>query len=286
MEESLEDRLAEAEAELARRNEDLRMLADASRELAATVDTHELGDLTCRLVCRFLGADAVELQTAESTYRHVERHTIDDRGPEGFLPLQTAIGRVGALRWWRSHPLVEPEEQGLAVIAARAAIGIEHAILMDSTEASALRDPLTGLLNRAGALHALGEIRGPFSIALLDVDNFKVVNDRFGQAEGDRVLERLAQVLLQGRFGDVVARWGGEEFLVALPGAEPEGAANRLRRVLERIQETVRSGVAQVTFSCGVASVGPDGLDRALADADRALYMAKRDGPGTVRTAE
>jgi len=193
---------------------------------------------------------------------------------------------VGALRWWRSHPLIEPEEQGLAVIAARAAIGIEHAILMDSTEASALRDPLTGLLNRAGALHALGEIRGPFSIALLDVDNFKVVNDRFGQAEGDRVLERLAQVLLQGRFGDVVARWGGEEFLVALPGAEPEGAANRLRRVLERIQDTVRSGVAHVTFSCGVASVGADGLDRALADADRALYMAKRDGPGTVKTAE
>src|SRR3954468_12571938 len=122
----------------------LRFPPAPSRELGATVDTHELGDLTCRLVCRFLGADAVELQTAESTYRHVERHTIEDRGPEGFLPLSTAIGRVGALRWWRSHPLGEAEEQGLAVIAGRAAIGIEHAILMDSTEASALRDPLTG----------------------------------------------------------------------------------------------------------------------------------------------
>ena len=286
MPEPLEDRLAETEAELARRDEDLRLLAEASRELAATVDTHELGDLTCRLVARFLGADAVELQTAQSTYRHVERDQRGDRPADGFVPLATAIGRVGDLRWWRSYPLTASEEDGLAVITSRAAIGIEHAILMDAAEAQALRDPLTGLLNRAGALHALTEIRGSFSIALLDVDNFKVVNDRFGQAEGDRVLERLAQVLLQGRFGDVVARWGGEEFLVALPGAEPEGAASRLRRVLERIQDTVRAGVASVTFSCGVAPVGADGLDRALAEADRALYLAKQEGPGTVRVAE
>src|SRR4051794_41804897 len=97
------------------------MLADASRELGATVDTHELGDLTCRLVARFLGADAVELQTTESTYRHVERHTIADRGPDGFLPLQTAIGRVGALRWWRSAPLAGAEEQGAGALAGPAA---------------------------------------------------------------------------------------------------------------------------------------------------------------------
>jgi diguanylate cyclase (GGDEF)-like protein len=282
--------LPEVEAELARRDEDLRILAEAMTDLGASVDVHELGDLTCRVVARYLGADCVELQTHESTFRHVERFAAEgrphDRAPDGMLPLQTPLGRVGELRWWRPGGLSEPEEQGLAIIAGRASIGLEHAVLMDATEAKALRDPLTGLLNRAGALQALGEIPGQYAIALLDVDNFKSVNDSFGQDEGDRVLQRLAQVLLQGRFGDVVARWGGEEFLVALPSAEPEGAASRLRRVLERIQENVRAGVQPVTFSCGVAGVGDEGLDRALADADRALWMAKRDGPGTVRVAE
>src|SRR5437764_895324 len=203
-----------------------------------------------------------------------------DRAADGMLPLQTPMGRLGELRWWRPGALTEPEEQGLTIIGGRAAIGLEHAVLMDATEAKALRDPLTGLLNRAGALQALGEIEGQYSIALLDVDDFKAVNDRFGQDEGDRVLQRLAQVLLQGRFGDIVARWGGEEFLVALPRAEPEGAASRLRRVLERIQESVRAGVQPVTFTCGVAGVGDEGLDRARADADRARWMAKKQGPG------
>src|SRR5437899_1475712 len=114
--------MAELQAELARREEDLRLLAEAAGELGATVDTHELGDLTCRLVARFLGADVVELQTAESTYRHIERAHTDERAADGFCPLQTPLGRVGDLRWWRPGRLVESEEQGLATIAGRAAI--------------------------------------------------------------------------------------------------------------------------------------------------------------------
>lgn len=283
-------RLPEVEAELARRDEDLQLLADATIELGTTVDTHELGDLTCRVVARYLGADCVELHTQESTFRHVERFAAGgqahDRPADGMLPLMTPIGRIGELRWWRLGALTPSEEQGLAILAGRASIGLEHALLMDATEAKALRDALTGLLNRSGALQALAEIDGQYTIALLDVDDFKSVNDRFGQDEGDRVLQRLSQVLLQGRFGDVVARWGGEEFLVALPRCEPAGAASRLRRVLERIQESVRAGVQPVTFSCGVAAVGSEGLDRALAEADRALFLAKRQGPGTVQVAE
>src|SRR3954452_14185880 len=96
------DRLTELEAELARRQEDLALLADATVELAGSVDTHELGDSTCRIVARYLGADCVEVQTSESTYRHVERFAAGglphDRPADGMLPLETAIGRVGELR--------------------------------------------------------------------------------------------------------------------------------------------------------------------------------------------
>ena len=270
-------------AELGRRTRDLRVLHEASAELAATTDTHELGDLTCRWVARFLEADVVELAMAESTFRYAEGTR---QGPaDGMVPLETALGRVGELRWWRKAALEGTEARTLDVIASRAAVGLEHALLLDATEARAHRDAMTGLLNRAGALHALVEIDGPYAIAILDVDNFKSINEQFGTEAGDRVLQRLAQVLMQGRFGDVVARWGGEEFLVALPGADLDGAASRMRRVLDRVQESVRAGVQPVTFSCGVAAVGVEGLDRGLADADRALYQAKQQGPGQVDVA-
>ncbi|MDQ1396598.1 MAG: diguanylate cyclase [Acidimicrobiaceae bacterium] len=276
-------RVAALTAELARRTRDLRMLHEASTELGATTDTHELADLTCRWVARLLDADAVELEMPEATFRYSE---VANTSPaNGMLPLETALGRVGDLRWWRSSPLQEDEVRLLGIIASRAAVGLEHAVLLDATEARAHRDAMTGLLNRAGALHALVEIDGPFAVALLDVDHFKSINEQYGTEAGDRVLQRLAMVLLQGRFGDVVARWGGEEFLVALPGADLEGAASRMRRVLDRVQESVRAGVQPVTFSCGVAQVGPEGLDRGLADADRALYQAKQEGPGQVRVA-
>ena len=264
-------------------NDPVAFLHEASRTLGASTDTHELADLTCQLVQRLLGADAVEVQLAESSFRCGDAAT----GPaDGLLPMETALGRVGDLRWWRTAPVNGPERQLLEILADRAALGLEHALLLDATEAQAHRDALTGLLNRAGALHALMEISDPYAVALLDVDDFRSINERFGTDAGDRVLQRLAQVLMQGRFGDVVARWGGEEFLVALPKADLEGAASRLRRVLERVQESVRAGVQPVSFSCGIALVSSEGLDRGLADADRALWQAKRQGAGSLVTAD
>ena len=263
-------------------NEPVAFLHEASRTLGASTDTHELADLTCQLVQRLLGADAVEVQLAESSFRCGEA----DGPADGLLPMETALGRVGDLRWWRRGPVDGPERLLLEIVADRAALGLEHALLLDATEAQAHRDALTGLLNRAGALHALMEITDSYAVALLDVDDFRSINERFGTDAGDRVLQRLAQVLMQGRFGDVVARWGGEEFLVALPKADLEGAASRLRRVLERVQESVRAGVQPVSFSCGIALVSAEGLDRGLADADRALWQAKRQGQGSLVTAE
>jgi diguanylate cyclase (GGDEF)-like protein len=256
----------------------------ATLALGDATDQSELGDLTCQLVGEHLSADAVELQLAGNTFRW---SSSDTSGPsDGLVPLETPLGRMGDIRWWRSAPLSDSEKLAVEVIAARAAIGLEHAQLLDAAEVKTLRDPLTGVLNRAGALQSLSEMTTPYAVALLDVDRLSGINERFGRDAGDRVLQRLAMVLLQGRFGDVVARWSGEEFLVALPNCELEGATSRMRRVLERVQETVRAGVAPVTFSCGVAMVhGDDGIGLALTEADCALASAKASGPGTVRSA-
>lgn len=262
-------------AVLSRVHEACALLSDAT-------GTHELGELACRAVGELLGADAVELETPDGEYRWARS---ERRGsPTAIYPLVTPVSRVGSLRWWRPlAPELSPAEGvGLDIVAGRVAIELEHARLLDVTESETLRDPLTGVLNRAGAFQALMELPAPWALAILDVDQLRDLNDRFGSEEGDRVLERMAQVLLQGRFGDVVARWGGDEFLVALPGADGGGAANRLRRVLERVQETVRAGVQPITFACGISVVDEEGLDRALTRADQALFTAKQGGPGTI----
>ena len=153
-------------------------------------------------------------------------------------------------------------------------------------EREARVDPLTGLGNRR-AFHERGSemLAGPGEVCLilLDVDHFKSINDRFGHAVGDRVLQRIAKVL-QGavRGTDLCVRLGGEEFGVLVRVVDRKDAAvlaEKLRRLLETTDFCPQPGVGplQVTASFGVA--GPTGdLRRAYALADAALYRAKQAG--------
>jgi diguanylate cyclase (GGDEF)-like protein len=128
---------------------------------------------------------------------------------------------------------------------------------------------------------------------MTDLDNFKAVNDEHGHPVGDTVLRRFAR-LLEGsvRDVDVAARWGGEEFLLILPGTDAEGAARLAERIRARLEETTLltpEGVLIVaTASFGVASAGEDGAasaERLVAAADAALYAAKRAGKNRVEQA-
>ena len=154
--------------------------------------------------------------------------------------------------------------------------------------ADALTDTLTGLANRRGFRAAIertaAELRAaPAScIALLDLDHFKRVNDRFGHDAGDQVLREFARIArAMVREQDLVARVGGEEFAIFFPATSVALAlvvCDRLREAIART--TVRSGSARirVTVSGGVAPLGPGGIDEAFPIADRALYNAKRNG--------
>jgi diguanylate cyclase (GGDEF)-like protein len=149
-------------------------------------------------------------------------------------------------------------------------------------------DPLTGCGNRralearAAAL-SVAEPDGPHCLLLLDVDHFKAVNDRLGHAAGDRALQRVAGALRSTvRQSDLVARFGGEEFAVMLPGLDVQAAG----RLAERLRVAVASAGTdpQLTASFGLAPLtsGPAGLDVALRDADIALYQAKNAGRNQV----
>lgn len=168
-------------------------------------------------------------------------------------------------------------------------------------------DPLTGVLNRRRFV-ALAErerllaVRAgaPMSVLMLDLDDFKRVNDRCGHAAGDHVLVAVADACRQAvRTTDWVARWGGEEFVIALPATGPSGAsvlAERLRGAVSAIRfdgeeaaEEASDALATlmpVTVSVGIASVEPGGprrdLEQLIGLADAAMYRAKRAGKNRV----
>ncbi len=166
--------------------------------------------------------------------------------------------------------------------------------LRKALKEESIRDPLTGLFNRrwldevldreiARALREQQEL----SLCVIDVDHFKRVNDTWGHEVGDRVLVALASLLQQeSRKHDVVARFGGEEFVLVLPGL----GAEKAKEVLERMNANFQTmdfgldGLAGLTFSAGVASVAGNARDRQtlLKQADQALYQAKEAGRDRV----
>ena len=155
------------------------------------------------------------------------------------------------------------------------------------TEA-AMTDPLTGLANRRAfesAAMARASERNETEadcIALFDIDRFKRVNDTYGHDIGDAVLCRFAEVLSKVvRGNDLVARIGGEEFVVLFPGSSVPVAlmiCERIRREMAAAEVAVSGHIVRVTVSGGVALLREEGIERALKQADQALYAAKRGG--------
>jgi diguanylate cyclase (GGDEF)-like protein len=159
-------------------------------------------------------------------------------------------------------------------------------------------DSLSGLANRRGFDARLtaewqraGKLARPVALLMLDVDHFKLFNDRYGHIEGDVCLRRLGKLLMEAAQGDddLPARYGGEEFVLLVPGADLERAlaiAERLRRAVENLCIAHASSPSgQVTISIGVASMVPglnEDAEALVETADAGLYSAKRRGRNAV----
>ena len=162
----------------------------------------------------------------------------------------------------------------------------------------AREDNLTGLPNRGhaaelatAALAAAAEQHRPLTVAIIDLDHFKSINDRCGHAGGDFVLREFARMSRDSlRAGDALGRWGGEEFLLILPDTTLDAAlasVERLRVLALAIQvpSSTPDDPVRVTFSAGLATTaeGAHSLDDIIARADAALYEAKHQGRDLVR---
>jgi diguanylate cyclase (GGDEF)-like protein len=191
----------------------------------------------------------------------------------------------------RGEPFTDDDREVLRSLGVEAALALENIELHFQVRRQAVTDELTGLANH-GRFHELltAEIEQvrryhhPIGLIMLDIDDFKAVNDTYGHPQGDAVLRQVASVLRENsRDADSPARYGGEELSLILPHTDLEGAhaiAERIRAAVEelRVPRTGGSGFLRITASVGVTASTAGHKEELIAEADGALYEAKRRG--------
>jgi diguanylate cyclase (GGDEF)-like protein/PAS domain S-box-containing protein len=206
-----------------------------------------------------------------------------------FQPIEGPDGPRGVLAVSWSTPMTELSHDAallLEVLAAEAATALERDALLRRLEGLSRTDELTGLPNRRAWDELLARERAvaartgrPLSVAMLDLDCFKAYNDLHGHLAGDRLLRAAAAAWQSSlRETDLLARWGGEEFVLLLPGCDLASAGLLIERLRGQLPDAV-------TFSAGVASWDPlaaASADDLVAAADAALYAAKEGGRDRV----
>lgn len=243
--------------------------------------------------------DALGLRE-HSVVERLDEDQCVERTPRDALivyPLEFAGEAIGSIAVSVGAGCVRSEaDHTMAIVASELPAVIQLALLIERTTRSAMYDELTSVANRRAARdyleravvgarrHAL-----PLSVALLDIDHFKRVNDTHGHEAGDAVL-RAVSAALQGavRRSDFVARWGGEEFLLVFPHTGVAGAAVVCERVRAKIESLAFDGALsglRVSASMGLASLDDDDLDTLVRRADEALYSAKGRGRNRVEIA-
>lgn len=253
-----------------------------------------------------------ELAGAEEAIHHAEERALAAKAPAvvtlggvSALAAPIAHDRGGAFHGVvtvarRDAPFEPPERDLVASLGHQAGVLLENLELHDQVKRQAVTDELTGLFNHrrfqevmtteVAAAHRFGQ---PLGLLMIDIDDFKRINDAHGHQQGDLVLREVARVLrAESREIDEPARYGGEEMAVALPQTDLEGAfaiAERVRTAVERlaIPRLDGDGTLAVTVSCGVAASAEEDKHALIAAADAALYAAKRAGKNrTERAAE
>lgn len=244
---------------------------------------------------RVLKGEAISVHSRASSRSpaHISGRDFDEMKSQVMVPIADADGEIVAILNIDNFStedafsasavrLAESFAQHIAVLVHQAEQVVE-------LERSAVTDQLTGIGNREGFERVLRQelararrYEYHLNLMMLDLNNFKEVNDRFGHSVGDGALRRVAQVLMESkRVTDSVFRWGGDEFVVLLPDVRPEAARTAMLRLVEKVSQVDVQGM-KLGASGGVASYPTDALDASglLEAADARMYERK---PGSTR---
>jgi diguanylate cyclase (GGDEF)-like protein len=288
----LQTRLVELDAERARLRDVISRFGEA---LAATHDSDQLLRLIVETAMEATGAAGGVLVGGSG---ELIRVGYPDKGEDKIeVPLQAGSASFGSVILF-GEKFTSDDRMTAVSLASHAVVALENARLHRIVERQALVDGLTGLANRRQCEETLTDelarvqrFGGSLAVVVADLDWFKDVNDRHGHPAGDTVLRAFAELLQEElRDVDLAGRWGGEEFLMVLPGTDLTGGA----RVAERIRAVFAGRIVlaldgtpiPVTASFGVAASPPARTASELfAAADAAMYQAKRAGKNRVETA-
>jgi len=271
-----------------------RSLDIVGETLAATHDPQALLPVVLKAATEATGASGGVILTNDVP-RVSRGATNGNRAEQLDVPLRTETGTTSVLRLYSgAEPFDQDARDAAKWIATQAEIALENAHLHRLVQQQALTDDLTSLPNRRRFMtefrreaQRADRAGTPLSVIVLDIDDFKKVNDTWGHETGDLVLRGLAEALAAAtRSVDLAARLGGEEFAILLPNTDAQGAegvAARIQRDLATMTVTAGEEMVQATASFGISSF-PDlaALNDLLNDADRCLYEAKRAGKNRI----
>jgi diguanylate cyclase (GGDEF)-like protein len=328
MSRQLEGRLEELRQERARLEDSIRRIGET---LGSALDRDGLLEILVRTAVDAVGADcgrATARDGAETALRQraaagelagfgetiqaaellaqesgrPEETTQDSRSAMAF-PLRSEPEEVGALVSVAraGRPFTQRDRDLFNYLARQAAVSLENVDLHELVQRQAVTDELTGLFNHrrfqeviASEVERARRFGHSLGLIMLDIDDFKQVNDTFGHQQGDLVLREIGRVLRESsREIDLPARYGGEELAVALPETSLDGAYNLAERIRAAIAQleiprTDGRGTLPVTASFGVAALPESAAERRslIGAADAALYRAKRGGKNRTERAE
>lgn len=273
-----------------------RALLDALLELSQSLGVDEVSARLVRAPLHMDLASGVELALDARERSAATRIAEGDVDGEPALALALAAHgeRLGTLRLFtRGDPPDAPALDALRVLAAHGAVALANARAHEAALLRADHDALTGLANYGRIVATLDHeleraqrYRRDLALVMLDVDDLKGWNDRFGHPAGNAALVRLATLLRErSRLSDTAGRYGGDELVLILPETTSDGAqavAEKVRAAFESLASS--DGGASLTVSAGVASAGADGKTGAelLGAADARLYRAKAAGGNRV----